>query len=394
MRTKLFIGLIAMTAGLIFLTTVTASAATKEPIKIGYVADLTSYLSLVGQSALKGVDLRFSETQTVGGRPLQLVVEDDASDPDQALDKTRKLIERDKVSMVIGSLNAGCVIAMAPYLDKMSVPGIVWSPQADQIATLSQSYFLATGLLRQFSYAAGAYAAEQGYKTAVTVGMDFVAGYEYIDGFKQAFEQRGGKVIQQRWVPMTATEFSPYILGLQKADVTAIWIVGSAMVPFWKQYGKLRKEPIIDVYSELDFPANFQQIASVAHEVNATTFDSWIWTDPNKGSKQFADKFKQKYGEFPSHMGLLGYDSASIVITALEATGGDTSYAKLKDALYATKMSTPYGPRWFNSDRIGLSVPRAIKVEKQANEYVPKVVKTYNMISKVEGKKIVVEFAK
>ncbi len=367
----------------------------KEPIKVGFIADLTSYLSLVGEAAKKGVELKFAETTMAAGHPLELIIEDTASNPDQALDKTRKLVERDKVSAIIGALNAGCVIAMAPYLDRMTVPGIVWSPQADEIATLSEWYFLATGTLRQYSQAAGAYAADElGYKTAVTVGMDYVAGYEYIQGFKEGFEQRGGKVIQQRWVPMTATEFSPIIMGLKKADVTAIWIVGNATIPFWKQYAKLRKAPIIDVYSEYDFPVNFAQLKSIAYEIGAITFDQWVWTDPAPGSKEFADKFKQKFGEYPTHMGLNGYDTATIIISALEATGGDTSPKKLRDAIYATKIDTPYGPRWFNSDRIGLSVPRVVKTEKTADGYLPKVVKTYEMISKLKDGKVVVEFVK
>jgi branched-chain amino acid transport system substrate-binding protein len=366
------------------------------PIKVGFITDLTSYLANVGLDNKAGVELRFSETTEINGHPLQLIVEDDASDPDQAVDKARKLVERDGVVAIMGPLNGGSNAAVSPYLDRTGVPGLLWSPSVDATVVGTQEYFSATGTCRQFSEAAGAYAYDVlGYRTASTMGFDYVAGYEYIQGFADAFTARGGQILDQRWVPMTATEFSPIILGLTPADCTAIWIVGAATVPFYQQYQDLMGDvPIVDVYSELDFPDNFAKVGSVAYDNNTTFFENWIWTDPSPGSAELDANFVATYGRHYGHQAATAYDGASMIIAALEKLGGEATAEELHNALFDTNITTFYGPRFFNSDRVAPNCPRVCVVEKTADGYLPKVIDTFEMQSHVDDGQFVFDFVK
>lgn len=75
-----------------------------------------------------------------------------------------------------------------------------------------------------------------GYRTATTIGADYVAGHDFIGGFVQAFEERGGKVIQQQWYPMGATDFTSYIINLKKADCLVAWLPGSRGVMHFRDF--------------------------------------------------------------------------------------------------------------------------------------------------------------
>ncbi|MGD0916825.1 MAG: ABC transporter substrate-binding protein [Thermodesulfobacteriota bacterium] len=372
-----------------------ANAQAKEPIKIGVLGDLTSFLANVVKGANEGIKLAVDEVGSVGGRRIELIFEDDASSPDQTLDKARKLVERDHVALTIGPLNGGCAVAVAPYLDRMKSPNIQYVVQPDELAAMSKSMFLCSGTHRMNAYAAGMYAAQKlHYKTAVTFALDFAGTYGHINGFTEGFVENGGKIIEKRWVPPTATDFSAYILGLQKADVAAVLVFGNTTVPFYQQYAKVGKMPLIDVYSELDFPENRNPLGEIPAKLGVTCCESWAYDEPGSESQQFVSKYKEKFGVLPIHMALMGYDSAKIAISALERTKGDTSSDALIKALYQTDMNTIYGKRSFSKDRLGVSNPRIMKPKSKDGGFTMEVVERYKIKGELRGKEVVLTVIK
>ena len=93
----------------------------------------------------------------------------------------------------------------------------------------------------------GAYAYEKlGYRTLSTMGTDYIAGREFVGGAVDAFKDRGGKIVQQQWVPLGTKDISPYITVLQQADGLMAWFMGVTVIPGLKQLGEYKvKMPII-----------------------------------------------------------------------------------------------------------------------------------------------------
>jgi branched-chain amino acid transport system substrate-binding protein len=357
----LSIGFVVLILLVASLTWACPKPAPAESIKIGCMLDLTSYMSVPCKPEQEGIKIRIEESGFIDGRPVELIIEDTASSPDQALDKARKLVERDKVKLIIGPHGATPAAAVAAYLAESKIPSTAIIGQTDEVASLHSLTYLPHGHNSQVGYASGVYAYEAGLRTVVTSSMDFVGGHSLMDGFAQAFvTERGGKIIQQQWVPPTATDYSSYILGMEEADAAVVFFVGTAVVPFFSQYGELGKMPVVESYSELEFPELIGELGTIPAEIPVVSSLTWIYTDPSPESQAFVSKYEQKYGHRPAHFALLGYSAASIMLDALQRAGADASQEELIKALDETDLQLPEGRIKFNEDHIGIANVRFV----------------------------------
>ncbi len=360
------------------------SEAAAEPIKIGCMLDLTSYLSIPCKPALQGIQIKLEEVGSIDGRPIQLILEDTASNPDQAIDKARKLVERDKVKAIIGPLGGVPSAAVAGYLSQKRIPSIAITGQTDEVALLRSLTYLPNGHNSAIGYASGVYTYDAGIRTVVTSAMDYVAAHSLMDGFAKAFvKERGGKIIQQQWVPPTATDYSSFIMGMQKADAAVVFFVGTAVIPFYTQYSQLGKMPVVEVYSEIEFPGNISELGMIPAKIPVVSGLTWIFTDPGKESQAFVSKYKQKYGGRPAQFAMLGYSSTAVVLDSLRRAGVDASQEALIKAFNETDLQLPQGRIRFNKDHIGIANFRFIGYEEKSGriEFVEK--KKYQISSEL-----------
>lgn len=360
-----------------------SEAASAEPIKIGCMLDLTSYLSMPSKTALQGIRMRIDEVGPIAGRPLELILEDDASNPDQAIDKARKLVERDKVKVIIGPLGGVPAAAVASYLAQKRIPSIAITGQTDEVASLHSLTYLPNGHNSQGGYATGVYAYDAGLRRVVTSAMDYVAAHSLIEGFGQSFKERGGEIIQQQWVPPTATDYSSFIMGMQKADAAVVFFVGTAVVPFFTQYSELGKMPVLEAYSEIEFPEVLAELGTIPAKIPVVSGLTWIYTDPSKESQAFVSKYKQKHGGRPSQFAELGYSSTAVVLDALKRAGTDASQEALIKAFDETDLQLARGRIKFNKDHIGISNMRYIGYEEKGGKLEIVQKKMYQTLSEL-----------
>jgi len=116
---------VIMIAAVVLMTFSFAAGAwsAEKEIKIGFVTDLTSLLSINGIPMRQAAILAMEEVNyTVAGKKVKIVFEDEASDPAVAMDRVKKLVESDKVSILIGSFHAGCAAAGAEYAARTRTP--------------------------------------------------------------------------------------------------------------------------------------------------------------------------------------------------------------------------------------------------------------------------------
>jgi len=378
-----------------FLLRTWAQPREKGPIKIGGIFDLTGFLAPLGADSQQGAILAFEKVgYKVAGRPIEFIREDGACNTDTTLDKARKLVEADKVCLIIGPIHSGAVLGMSGYLDRVKVPNlnIAYTPEA--LPLEHQSVWQVSGTLRQGTYASGVYAYEKlGYRTATTLAQDYVAGREFIEGFVQAFQERGGKVIQQQWYPAGTTDFTSYLISLKKADCLVPWFPGADAFAGFRQLKELGiKMPVImpEDGGATTSPPAMKELGDSIVGIDVTALYGYTCDTP--GNKEFVEAYKKRWnGALPGPMSGAAYATAQVALEALKKAGGDTSPQALSKALYGVSLNTIRGPISFNRDRIAVFTCFIVKVGK---DLVPRVVGQYVVRGDKVGNKIVVGLAK
>lgn len=258
-----------------------AGVSAEKEIKIGFVTDLTSILSINGIPMRQAAILAMEEVgYKVAGKPVKIIFEDEASDPAVAMDRVRKLVETDKVSILIGPFHAGCAAVGAEYAARTKTPNIgAWYNLPNEAQAKAPWSWATFGTNQSPAYAAGVYAAEVlGYKTATSMAIDYAAGRASVDGFAAAFTQRGGKMIQEQWIPMGTKDIAPYITALKDADVLVPWFAGVTATVGVKQIREFKvKMPV--VFPQCQFPAHPKQIVEIGDDgIGMITAEAYVWT--------------------------------------------------------------------------------------------------------------------
>ena len=359
----------------------TAPAATdKPPIKIGHIRSLTGPVAITNDKMVKGFDLAMALSNfEIAGRKVEIIVEDDGAKAEVAMDKARKLIEKDKVDMIVGPTLGGLQMGISTYMNRVGIPNIHTNPSPyGVIAQKHQWTIQIGGASPQISSCGGRYAVEQlGVKRAIVIGEDTAAGRDYIGAFLAGFKGAGGAVVQEQWTPLGCSDYAPYFAAARPADTCVVWTSGGDSIKFLNQYyefgmwDKMRLLPayqgaIIEsfILAQLQPKAAQALIGLVSSIQYSPLFD-------NDVNKKFVEAYKKKYNRPPDNAESSAYCAALVIKAALEATKGDTTPQKLMAAMLATAITTTEGPVRFDKEKKSAIKNVAIsKLEKLGKEFV------------------------
>src|SRR5690606_12238043 len=168
-----------------------------NPVKVGFMLPYTGTYAALGNAIENGFKLYVDEQGgKLGGLAVEYVRVDDESAPAKATDNINKLIKRDNVDVVVGTVHSGVAMAMAKVAKDTGTLMIDPNAGADAVTgpMCAPNIFRSSFSNWQPAYAMGVVAAEKGYKRAVTITWDYAAGKESVNGFKEAFTKAGGKV--------------------------------------------------------------------------------------------------------------------------------------------------------------------------------------------------------
>jgi branched-chain amino acid transport system substrate-binding protein len=350
----------AATAPLLSSSAPAASSGTSATaIKIGAICSLT------GGSAASGLgqklELQYKLAQInnqVAGRPIQLILEDDGSNPTQTVDVIKKLTLLDKVDVIIGP-TSGAAVAAANYMKTfttatpefviMAKPGVILQ------GVPLQNIYMPMGTDAVTGYYLGLYAVDKlKYKTCTLMYEDMASGSDKIlNGFLVGFKKAGGSSVQQQPIKSGTVDFSPFIAALQPADCVAYWSTPGMASRFPSQYISSGKSmPLLIPDSTVLLSQSLTPIGDKATGIiSETNYTSLIDTPINQA---YVNDFQQKMGSIPQPQAA-GMDMALLVLfEALKATKGDVSPAALNAAIHKVKMDTPAGTISFTSKGLGI----------------------------------------
>jgi branched-chain amino acid transport system substrate-binding protein len=322
-----------------------------DPIRIGFMAPLSGAYAQNGRDILNGFLLFLDEIgYRASGRRIELIVEDDEAIPAVGLTKARKLVERDRVHVMAGTLLSSTGYALAPYIDSMRIPMIYPVVSADDLTQRRRSrWILRTGwTASQPNHAFGEYAYRVlKLRRVATVSLDYAFGWESVGGFERTFEEEGGRITQKLWVPVSVHDFAPYLAQISR-DVDAVYalVLGRAALQFMRQYGEFglkQRIPLIGGGTTTDehvLPFMGNEAVGV---ITALHYSGALDTPANRA---FAAAYRTRYKKVPSYYAESMYTGAKWLVAAIERTGGRVEDpAELVDALRQVKVTdVPRGP--------------------------------------------------
>ena len=347
--------------------------AQEGPIKIGLLAPLTGVVASGGREMVEGTQFFFDSIgNEVAGRKIELIIEDDASNPDTALQKARRLVEQNKVHWLIGNLLANTGLAVANYVKGTGTPYFIPIIAADDLTQrdrIKNVVRVAGYSASAFTHPLGDWALKQGYKKIATISQDYTFGHEQCGGLAQVFTEGGGEIVQQFWHPLNTADFSPYLGQLANMKVDAIFAMetgadATRLIQQYASFGLKGKIPMLGAMNATDQSVirtlgdECEGIVSPAHFAEGSD---------NPVTRKFVEDYTAKYKKTPSLYGFSMYSGAMWVTEAMKKLGGKIdNREEFVDTVLKTELT-------------GSPLGKAVKLDEYGNPiydvYIRKTVK-------------------
>jgi len=347
MRPALRHALLAFTAATALGSASVTQAQGQPPLKVGLMLPATGTFAALGDMIERGFRLYVQEQGgKLAGREIQYFRVDDESDPSKATDNVNKLIKRDNVDVIVGTVHSGVALAMARAAKDSNTMLIVPNAGADAItgAMCAPHIFRTSFSNWQPGYATGVVAAGKGYKRAMTITWNYAAGQETVKGFTEAFEKGGGKVVKDLNLPFPNVEFQALLteIAAQKPDVVFAFFAGGGAVKFVKDYdaaGLKKTVPLLGSGFLTDGTLEAQGASAQGLQTALHYADNLDTPRNNAFRKNFALTFKANADVYA----VQGYDAAQLLGAGLSAVKGD--FAKRDGMIAAMGKATIDSPR-------------------------------------------------
>jgi len=318
------------------------------PIKVGLMLPYTGTYAALGNAIENGFKLYVQEHGgKLAGREIQYFKVDDESEPSKGTDNVNKLIKRDNVDVLVGTVHSGVALAMARAAKENNTLLIIPNAGADAItgpmcgANIVRSSFSNW----QPGYAMGVVAGQKGVKRAMTITWNYAAGAETVKGFTEGLEKGGGKVIKELTLPFPNVEFQALLteIAAQKPDAVYAFFAGGGAVKFVKDYAAAGLNKTIPLYGPGFLTDGTLEAQGPAAQGLLTTlhYADNLDTPRNNG---FRKSYALTYKANADVYAVQGYDAAQILAAGLNAVKGDlTKRDAMTAAMRKVVVDSPRG---------------------------------------------------
>ena len=335
------------------------------PLKVGVLATLEGTYTALGEDGVRGMKTALGLAgNKAGGRELEIIIQSTDASPDSALRGARKLVEQDKVDVILGPLSGSEGIAIRDYSktqpDVTFINGISGAMETTYV-TPSENFFRFNTDGAQWSVGLGDYVYnEKGYQTVATVGEDYSFIYTQVFGFTTEFCAAGGEITERFWVPLGTKDFGSIIAALPD-DVDAIYLGlgGGDAVNFLNQYQQAGGDANL-IGGSIMVDGTVLSSEGKAKEaligVPSSGPQADTWDDPKWQAyvKAYQDAFAPE-DRFPSPS-LLGtgyYNATSALLQCVDAVEGNLGEGQsdFRNCLTNLKLEAPNGDITLDENR-------------------------------------------
>jgi len=325
------------------------SAFAADTVKIGLCNPLTGTYAAVGKNELAGCKLALEQINAKGGilgQQAELLVEDSTSgDAGTAVQKSRKLIERDKINFLLGNVNSALALAQAQVSNEKGILHIVPGGHTDAItgATCHWNVFRICNTTQMEANAVAGQLIQNAGKKWYYITPDYAFGHTLQAGLEKAGAKLGGEKAGGDLTPLGTTDFSSYLIKAQAAnpDVIIFLTQGDDMVNAIKQavqFGLDKRLHIAGAQQELEALEGLPPEARIG-----TWVFEWYWNQPNVPHvAEFVDAVKKTTNRVPTARTWFGFASTWSCALAAEKAGS-LEGVKMAKALEDMKLPPEVG---------------------------------------------------
>ena len=324
------------------------AAQANEKVKVGFMLPYTGTYASLGNAITNGFKQYVAENGgKLAGRDVEYYTVDDESDPAKATENANKLVKRDKVDLLVGTVHSGVALAMAKVARENKTLLIVPNAGADEITgpLCAPNVFRSSFSAWQPSYAMGQVLAQKGIKKVVTVTWKYSFGLQSVEGFKEAFEKGGGKVAKDMTLPFPNVEFQPFLteIAALKPDAVFVFFAGAGAAKFVKDYAAAGLNKTIPLYGPGFLTDGNLDAMGDAGKGLQTTLHYADGLD-NKKDQAFRLNYAKTYKMQPDVYAVQGYDAAQLYAAGLKAANGDVAnQAGVIKGMESAKIDSPRG---------------------------------------------------
>lgn len=335
----------AATTALLLPDIVRAQAAR---VRIGFMLPYTGTFAQLGVAIENGVRMALEEAGgKLGGRDIEFFKVDDESNPAKGVENATRLVQRDKVDVLIGTVHSGVQMGIHKVARESGVLNLI--PNAGVHAATRQqcapNVFRTSFTNAQPTLALGKPMVERGHKRAVWITWNYAAGDEAFEGFEQSYTAAGGTIVKKLGLPFPNVEFQALLteIAALKPDAVACFFAGAGAAKFLRDYAAAGLSRSIPLYGSGFLTEGVLDAAGDAAEGVITTMHYSDSLDTPR-NKQFRLHYAKTFKLQPDVYAVQGYDTGLLLLHGAKAVGGDFSNRKaLYAALEGAVIDSPRG---------------------------------------------------
>jgi len=335
----------AASAGLLLPQIVRAQS---DKLRVGLMLPYTGTFAQLGKAIENGFMMALNEQGgKLGGREIEFFKVDDEANPAKAIENANRLVQRDKVDVLVGTVHSGVQMGIHKVARESGVLNII--PNAGvHMATRAQcapNVYRASFSNSQPTLALGKPMMDRGHKKAVWITWNYAAGDEAFEGFEKSYTAAGGTIIKKLGLPFPNVEFQALLteIAALNPDAVACFWAGGGAAKFLRDYAASGLNKNIQLYGSGFLTEGVLQAAGPAAEGVLTTLhysDSLDTPRNKKFRRDYVNAFKSQ----PDVYAVQGYDSGLLLLKGANAAQGDLSNKKaLYGAMDSAVIDSPRG---------------------------------------------------
>lgn len=318
-----------------------AAFAADDPVKVGFVGGLSGPCGSLAESNLHGVELAVEQLNAGGGilgRQVELIKRDSKTKPDEGAKLAREVIINEDIDVLTGVCSSSVMLAISAVSKETGTPfySTLGNTQKANFESYQPNFWQTQGnAMMDANAAAQLVASHEEWKSVTPMGFDYEWGHTSVKAFTETLAQlRPDMTINDPIYPKIGEKnMSPYITAAlsKKPDVVFAAVFGGGLVNLVKQgtgFGLFAKSNLVTLMTVDAMQGIGKSMpSSNIYGVARAPFNALM---DNKGTAEFVDAYKAKYGNYPADWAVSGYDGLMFYAAAAEAAGSVEPAAILK----------------------------------------------------------------